>query len=29
MAFGIAALVGLVTGAVWIAWTLFRLHVLQ
>jgi len=28
MAFGIVLLIGLVTGALWIAWNLIRLHVL-
>ena len=28
MAFGIALLLGLVSGACWIAWNLFRIHVL-
>ena len=29
MAFGIVLLIGLVTGALWIAWNLIRLHVLR
>lgn len=28
-AFGVALLVGLVSGIGWIAWNLFKLHVLQ
>lgn len=28
IAFGVALLVGLVTGAIWIGWNLLRLHVL-
>jgi hypothetical protein len=28
VAFGIALLLGLVTGSIWIAWSLFRVHVL-
>jgi hypothetical protein len=27
--FGVAALLGLVSGSIWIAWTLIRLHVLR
>jgi len=27
--FGVAALLGLVTGGLWIAWNLIRLHVLR
>jgi hypothetical protein len=29
VAFGVALLVGLVTGVVWIAWNLLRLHVFR
>ena len=29
IAFGIAMLLGLVTGSIWIAWNLIRLHVLR
>jgi hypothetical protein len=29
VAFGIAMLVGLVSGSIWIAWSLIRLHVLR
>ena len=29
MAFGVALLVGLVSGLIWIAWNLFKLHVLR
>ena len=29
IAFGVAALIGLVTGSIWIAWKLFELHVLR
>ena len=29
LAFGIALLVGLVSGVVWIAWKLFEVHVLR
>jgi hypothetical protein len=29
VAFGIAILLGLVTGSIWIAWNLIRLHVLR
>jgi len=29
VAFGIAMLLGLVTGSIWIAWNLIRLHVLR
>ena len=29
IAFGIALLIGLVTGALWIAWKLFEVHVLR
>ena len=29
VAFGIALLIGLVTGVLWIAWKLFEIHVLR
>ena len=29
VAFGIALLLGLVSGSIWIAWNLIRLHVLR
>ena len=29
IAFGIALLLGLISGSMWIAWNLFRLHVLR
>jgi hypothetical protein len=29
MAFGVALLVGVVSGVIWIAWKLFELHVLR
>ena len=29
IAFGIALLIGLVTGVIWIAWKLFEVHVLR
>jgi hypothetical protein len=29
IAFGIAMLIGLVTGSIWIAWNLIRLYVLR
>jgi hypothetical protein len=29
MAFGVVLLIGVVTGIVWIAWNLIRLHVLR